>query len=601
MERLVSAIRENAKKMQDYYLRFGLAATVIRVVKKITKYDYRIYMKWYKKNRPTAIMLKHQSEQEFLYTPKVSIVVPLYKTPENYLKDLIESVKKQSYSNWELCLSDGSGKDTPLKNVLKQYEVADERIKVVQNKVQLHISDNTNEALKIASGDYIAFADHDDLLAPNALYECVRAINEEPSTEIIYTDEDKIDMQGRTHFLPHFKSDFSIDKLRSGNYICHFFVVKREIFEKVGFLRHDYDGAQDFDFVMRCVEVSSNVKHIPQILYHWRAHKNSTAENPESKNYAYEAGVKVLQEHYKRQGINATVEQSQHKGIYRTRYRLFDNPLISVIIANKDHAEDLDKCIMSIQEKSAYKNYEIIVVENNSVKTETFTYYKELENRYNNVKVTYWKGKDFNYSSINNFGVQHAKGEYLLFLNNDTEMLNENSLQEMLGYCMRKDVGAVGTRLYYGDKSIQHAGIIIGLGGVAGHAFAGSLYENPGYCGRIHMVQNYSAVTAACMMVKKRLFEEMQGFDERYAVAFNDVDFCLRLRKKGYLIVYTPYAEFFHYESKTRGYEDTLEKQERFGAEKSLLKENWKTIFEEGDPYYNPNLTLDKTDFSLRK
>ena len=600
MNRILSSISENLKKAQNYYLRFGFNATIGRVVKKVTKYDYRMYMKWYKKSSPTEVTLKRQREYEFAFQPKISIVIPLYKTPEKYLEELVRSIKEQTYSNWELCLSDGSGQNSPLLSVLQKYEQDDERIRVVYNKQALHISDNTNQALNIASGDYIAFADHDDLLAPNALYECVSVINEDVSTDIIYTDEDKIDMQGKIHFLPHFKSDFSIDKLRSGNYICHFFVVRMEIFRKVGPLNHEFDGAQDFDFTLRCVESTTNIKHIPQILYHWRAHKDSTAENPESKNYAYEAGVKAVQAHYNRQGILATVEQSQHKGIYRTRYILQDNPLVSIVIANKDHVDDLKKCILSIEKKSSYKNYEFIIVENNSVENATFAYYNELEQTCRKARVVYWNEKGFNYSSINNFGVKHAKGEYILFLNNDTELVNRDSISEMLGYCMRNDVGAVGARLYYADNSIQHAGIIIGLGGIAGHAFAGSLYENPGYCGRIHMVQNYSAVTAACMMVKKAVFEKVQGFDERYAVAFNDVDLCLKMRKEGYLIVYTPYAEFNHYESKSRGYEDTAEKKQRFETEGALFKRAWENVFSDGDPYYNPNLTLDKTDFSFK-
>ena len=600
MNGIMSGFYENIKKAQNYYLRFGFSATIVRVIKKITRYDYRMYMTWYKRNRPTDETLKQQRKRVFAYQPKISIVIPLYKTPERYLQELVQSVKEQTYSNWELCLSDGSGQNSPLLSVLERYEAEDERIKVVYNEQPLHISDNTNEALKIASGDYIAFADHDDMLAPNALYECVTILNDDTATDIIYTDEDKVDMQGKIHFLPHFKSDFSIDKLRSGNYICHFFVVKKEVFQKVGFLNHEYDGAQDFDFTLRCVETTTNIKHIPKILYHWRAHKDSTAENPESKNYAYEAGVKAVQAHYERQGINAIVEQSQHKGIYRTRYVLQSNPLISIVIANKDHVDDLKKCISSIEEKSNYKNYEIIIVENNSEQHETFEYYKDLEAQYPKARVVFWNAEGFNYAAINNFGVKHAKGNYILFLNNDTELVAEDSIQEMLGYCMRDDVGVVGARLYYEDKSIQHAGSVIGLGGIAGHAFAGSLYENPGYCGRIHMAQNYSAVTAACMMVKKNVFEKVQGFDEQYAVAFNDVDLCLKIRQMGYFIVYTPYDVFNHYESKSRGYEDTKEKQDRFKAEETLFKNVWGNVFLNGDPYYNPNLSLDKTDFSLK-
>ncbi len=513
--------------------------------------------------------------------------------------EMIESVRNQSYRNWELCLSDGSGEGSPIAHILKKYEQEDERIKVVYNKEQLRISENTNEALKVCTGDYIAFADHDDLLAPNALYECVYLLNKDPETEILYTDEDKIDMNGKEHFMPHFKSDFNIDMLCSTNYICHLFVVKRDVYEKAGMLNPEFDGAQDYDFVLRCVEKSDKIRHIPRILYHWRAHKNSTAENPESKNYAFVAGRRAIQAHYDRMGIPAEVEETEYKGIYRSKYRITDNPLISVIIPNKDHIADLEKCICSLEEKNRYQNLEIIVVENNSEEEETFAYYKELEQRYPNVKVLFWEEKVFNYPAINNFGAEHASGEYLLFLNNDTEVVNEDCIEELLGYCQRSDVGAVGARLYYDDGTIQHAGVIVGLGGIAGHPFSKAVHEDPGYFGRIIMAQDYSAVTAACMLVKKSVFQQVEGFDQGYAVAFNDVDLCLRIRKAGYLIVYNPYAEMNHYESKSRGYEDTEEKVKRFNSEISLFEKRWKKFLEHGDPYYNPNLTLDDGNFGL--
>lgn len=582
-----------------YYQQFGMKATIHRVVDKITGRDVISYEIWYKRHRPTEAILEAQRKHKFSYQPKISIVIPLYKTPQNYLDELILSIKSQSYANWELCLSDGSGENSPLTSILEKYEAEDSRIKVVYNKQALQISDNTNAALKIATGDYIAFADHDDLVAPNALYECVYELNKDSSVELIYTDEDKIDMAGKEHFMPHFKSDFNIDMLRSTNYFCHLVVVKKEILNKAGLLNHEFDGAQDYDFVLRCVEVASKIKHIPKILYHWRAHKDSTAENPESKDYAFKAGARAVQAHYDRVGIKANVEETIHKGIYRSKYILQADPLISIVIANKDHVDDLDKCITSIEEKSSYRNYEFIVVENNSTEKETFEYYKELENKCAKAKVVYWEGKGFNYPAINNFGVEHAKGEYILFLNNDTEIVNEDCLSELLGYCMREDVGAVGARLYYEDGTIQHAGVIVGLGGVAGHAFAGVSHEDPGYFGRIHMAQDYSAVTAACVLVKRSVFEEVGGFDEEYAVAFNDVDLCMKIRKAGYLIVYNPYAELNHYESKSRGYEDTPEKVERFNSEIALFESRWGEFLEKGDPYYNPNLTLDKQDFSL--
>ena len=598
-EKILKKINQSYFKAKVYYQQFGVKATILRAIDKLTGRDSINYKSWLKRHCPSKTILEQQSKHEFSYQPKISIVIPLYKTPFNYLDELIQSIKAQTYSNWELCLSDGSGDNSPLTSMLKKYEKKDERIKVVYNTKPLQISENTNAAIKIATGDFIAFADHDDLLAPNALFECVYELNQDQTIDVLYTDEDKIDMEGKEHFMPHFKSDFNIDMLCSVNYICHLFVVKSDILQKVGMLNSEFDGAQDYDFVLRCVEIASNIKHIPKILYHWRAHKDSTAENPESKNYAFEAGTRAIQAHYDRVGIKATVEQTIHKGIYRSKYILQEHPLISIIIPNKDHIDDLDKCITSIEEKSSYKNYEFIVVENNSIEDKTFAYYKELEEKCPRAKVLYWKGQGFNYPAINNYGVEQAKGEYLLFLNNDTEIVNEDCLEEMLGYCMRKEVGAVGARLYYEDGTIQHAGVIVGLGGIAGHAFVGFPHDALGYFGRIQMTQNYSAVTAACMMVKKTVYNQVQGFDERYAVAFNDVDLCMKIREAGYLIVYNPYAELNHYESKSRGYEDTEEKVQRFNSEIMLFKTRWSDFLEKGDPYYSPNMTLDNCDFSL--
>ncbi len=406
-------------------------------------------------------------------------------------------------------------------------------------------------------------------------------------------------MNGKEHFMPHFKPDFNLDMLRSVNYICHLFVVKREIFEKAGMLKQEFDGAQDYDFILRCTEKTDHIKHIPKILYHWRAHKDSTAENPDSKRYAFEAGKRAIEAHYSRVGIQAEVDATGIDGIYRTKYYLSERPLVSVVIPNKDHIGDLGKCIRSLQKNNSYDEMEFIIVENNSTEKETFAYYKELQENEPRAKVVTWEGKGFNYPSINNQGVKEAKGEYILFLNNDTEIINEDCISEMLGYCMRSDVGAVGARLYYEDGTIQHAGVIVGLGGIAGHAFVGYSYDDPGYFGRIMMAQDYSAVTAACMMVKRSVFEEVEGFDEGYAVAFNDIDLCLKIRRAGYLIVYNPYAELKHYESKSRGYEDTEEKVQRFNSEMERFEERWKAFLEQGDPFYSPNLTLDKNDFSL--
>lgn len=587
------------EKANDSLHQYGIQRTIEKIYKKLLKKDIMPYERWLTIHSPSPADLQKQKQEVFEYKPKISIVVPLYKTPKRYLKELINSVKNQTYLNWELCLSDGSGEDSPIIEILKEYEKKDKRIKVVYNKKVLRISENTNAALKIASGDFIAFADHDDVLAPNAFYECVKEINKNPKVEMLYTDEDKINMNGKEHFMPHFKTDFNIDLLRSVNYICHLCVVKRNLYERVGKLNAEYDGAQDYDFVLRCVEQTENIVHIPKILYHWRAHKDSTAENPESKNYAFEAGRRAISAHLKRVGIDAEVLQVEPKGSYRVKYKMKETPLVSVIIPTKDHIDDLKKCLSSLENVNIYENIEYIVVENNSEKEETFEYYKKIEKENPKVKVVYWKGKGFNYPAINNLGVKYSSGKYLLFLNNDTEIRNADCIEEMVSQCQRKEVGAVGARLYYEDGTIQHAGVIVGLGGVAGHAFLGYRHEDPGYFGRIKLLQDYSAVTAACVMIDKNVFDEVKGFDEEYAVAFNDVDLCLKIREAGYLIVYDPYVELNHYESKSRGQEDTEEKIRRFNSEIALFQRRWKNFLREGDPYYNPNLSLAKNDFSL--
>ena|GEM_PF-26475 len=581
----------------------GFIKTIKKIISKLKRQDLKVavvdYDKWRIENIPTKQELEEQRSDIFLYNPKFSIVVPLYKTPENYLNSLIDSIKEQTYADWELCLSDGSGVDSPLTSILNAYEQQEKRIKVIHNGKQLRISENTNEAIKAATGDFIVFGDHDDLLAPDALYECVKALNENKEIEILYTDEDKISMDGKRYFQPHFKPDFNIDLLRSMNYISHLLVVSKSIVAKIGILNPEYDGAQDYDYTLRCIEVARNIYHIPKILYHWRAHMDSTAEKPESKMYAFKAGELAIAAHYKRTGINAQVSQGEYLGLYRSKYDVSRNPLISIVIPNKDHIEDLEKCIASIEYKSSYRNYEIIIVENNSTDKETFAYYKQLEEKSNKVKVVYYKG-DFNYSLINNFGVKYAGGEYILLLNNDTEIINEDCLAELLGYCMRDDVGIVGARLYYADGTIQHAGTVIGFGGIAGNTFVGKHRSENGYFSRIICAQNYSAVTAACMMVKKSVFEAVGRLSPEFKVAFNDVDFCLKVREYGKLVVYNPYAELYHYESKSRGLEDTQEKVLRFNSEVAKFGEKWNKILKDGDPYYNPNLTLNKTDFSLK-
>ena len=557
------------------------------------------YALWRINHTPGENVLREQRSRSFKIAPLISIVIPLYNTPIKYFRELIKSITDQTYQRFEICLADGSTDSTVEKYVKRAYG-KDSRIKYkrVENR---GISANTNEAVKMASGDYIMFADHDDLIAAEALYEIVSVINEtDGRAGLIYTDEDKITMEGDAYFEPAFKPDFNIDLLRSDNYICHITVVKKTLLEEAGLLRPEYDGAQDHDFVLRCAEKTDEIYHIPKVLYHWRSHPNSTSEDPESKRYAFEAGKNAVRDHYRRIGIEAEVEDANpmYPGFYRSRFVIKGDPKISIIIPNKDHIDDLDKCIRSVISRSSYRNWEIIIAENNSEEPETFRYYEELQKTDERIRVITWEGT-FNYSAINNFAVSFAEGEYLLLLNNDIEVITENWMEEMLGYCQRDDVGIVGAKLYYPDHTIQHAGVILGLGGIAGHIHSGAGKDSPGYLAKLITAQDLSAVTAACMMVPRELYLQAGGMDEAYAVAFNDVDFCMKVRALGKLIVFTPYAELFHYESKSRGMEDTPEKQMRFLGEIRRFENKWKEVLEKGDPYYSPNLTLDKGDCSL--
>lgn len=588
------------RKVQVYYQQFGITKTVVRAWEKITKKETTLYQEWRWKHCPTKRDLMQQIGHQFGYEPTYGIVVPLYKTPVKFLEEMIQSVRAQTYGKWVLYLSDGSGEDSQILTHILRYAREDSRIQIINNKKALHIVENTNIALKRVKEDYVVFMDHDDLLAPDSLYECTKVLNQNRETDVIYTDEDKVTRDGKTYYQPHFKSDFNLDLLRSTNYMCHLLVVRKSLMDEVGLLRSEYEGSQDYDFILRCVEKTSHIAHIPKVLYHWRAHMDSTARNPESKEYAYLAGKRAIEAHYQRVGLEAEVERITHE-VYRTHYRLTEQPWVSVIIPNKDHVEDLECCISSVVEKTKYKNIEYLIVENNSEYEETFACYERIKNKYKdkNVEILYWD-EGFNYSLINNFAVAKARGDYLLFLNNDTEMINADCIEELLTYCMREGTGAVGARLFYPDGDIQHAGVIVGLGGIAGHAFLGLNQEDSGYFARAICAQEYSAVTAACMMVKREAFEKIGGFDAEFRVAYNDVDFCMRLQEAGYQIVYNPFAMLYHYESKTRGKDDTDEKWKLFQKESNLFTTRWQEFLKKGDPYYNPNLTLIKHDFSLK-
>ena len=552
---------------------------------------------------------QQKAAENFADRPLFSVVIPLYNTPKPFLKEIVDSVLQQTYPDVELCLADGSS-DPSVREFLKKHYAADKRLRYRKLKENRGISENTNEALRMAKGDFIVFADHDDVLERSAFFEMAKAVNQDPKIDVIYTDEDKVNRSGTAYFGPHFKPDYNRELLCCNNYICHLFALRRDLLKKVGLLNREYDGAQDYDFVLRCCEQAERIHHIPRVLYHWRTHPMSTAGNPASKAYAFEAGRRALEAHYKRVGIQAQVENTEMLGRYRTRFALLEQPLVSILIPNKDHIADLMTCLTSIVEKTTYASYEIVIIENNSEQQETEAFYRDLESgkipeyadlvRSERLRIVRYPGS-FNYSAIHNFALPYTKGEYLLLLNNDTEVRSGGWIEELLGLCQQKDIGAVGAKLYYPDGTIQHAGVVIGLCGVASHLFIGASGDADGYAGRLKSVQDVSAVTAACMMTKRTVYEAVGGLTEELAVAYNDIDYCMKVRRAGYLVAFTPYAELTHYESKSRGLEDSKEKKDRLSREAGIFCRRWEKELEQGDPYYSPDLSLTKTDCSLRK
>ena len=584
------------KKGFSYLKQYGFQEFKVRLSERFEKEEVD-YNEWCKNDILTDEERKAQRKRIWEYPPLISVVVPIYKTPEVFLRQMIESVTAQTYPHWQLCIADGSGDTAETKRIVDSY-LSDKRIKYKILAENLGIADNTNAAMELADGDYIALFDHDDLLSENALYEVADRICK-TGAEIVYTDEDKVTSDLSERYQPNFKPDFNLDLLRSNNYICHLLVVKKTLVQEVGGQKKEFDGAQDHEFLFRCIEKAKGIEHIPKVLYHWRVHKASTADNPLSKKYAYDAGKRAVTEHIRRCGEEAEVTDTLFPGFYRAKYQVTGEPLVSIIIPNKDEKETLKKCLDSIKEKSTYRNYEIIIVENNSTGQEIFDYYKEIDGR-DGIRVVYWKS-GFNYSALNNFGFTFAKGDYILCLNNDVTVITPDWLERMIGQCQRKEVGIVGVKLYYPDDTIQHAGVIIGIGGVAGAMFVGMARERSGYLRKAILQQDLRAVTAACMMVDRKAWEGAGGFNEDLAVAFNDIDFCLKVRREGYLVVYEPNVELYHYESKSRGYEDTPEKQKRFLSEINYMKAHWSEILTKGDPYYNENFSLNTCNYTLRK
>lgn len=558
------------------------------------------YDDWFHDQRVTEEELLLQRKARFPYTPKISIVIPLYNTRSDFLVELMDTLVGQSWRNIEICLADGSTSDEPGELIRTKY--GDDR-RIVYKRLEKNegISGNTNAAIAMATGDFIMLADHDDTLEKDACYEIVCALNKDPEIDVVYTDEDKILLTDDIYYSPNFKPDYSPDLLTSNNYITHIFCVRKSIVDQVGGERAEFDGAQDHDFIFRCCEAARKVHHIPKFLYHWRAHASSTAGNPESKMYAYDSGRRAVQEHYRRMGIPAKVELAEDIGSFRSIYEIQDNPLVSIIIPNKDLSQVLRRAVDSIFEKSTYKNFEIIICENNSTEEETFDCYEDLMKARSNVRVVCWEN-EFNFSAINNFAAKEANGDYLLFLNNDVEVITDCWIEELLGYCQRPDVGACGARLYYPNDKLQHCGIVVGIGGIAGHICHLEKRSSGGYFGRIVKTQDVSAVTAACMMVPKKVFEEVGGFDQEYAVAYNDVDLCLKIRDKGYYIVYNAWCQLYHYESLSRGSDEEAEdpaKHARQMEEAKRLRAKWPEIFEKGDPFFNANLDYCTSDFVL--
>ncbi len=612
------------------YSRLEKEYKALKPSKKINDFGTN-YHKWIKKNEKDIYLY---DESILKQKPIISIIMPVYNTKADFLKKAIESVFLQTYPYWELCIADDASNDKETISALKKYEKRDKRIKVIYRENNGHISAASNSALSLAKGDWVAFLDHDDMLAPNALYEIAKAININQRAKLIYSDEDKIDEKDKRH-TPHFKSDWNPDMFFSQNYINHLCAIKKDIVDKIKGFREGVEGSQDYDLILRSLPYikDDEIVHIPKILYHWRSIIGSTAFDPQEKEYTTKAGIKALQDYFDmvRPGvvvlegllpntykpiypipgidikvqIKPYIEKSKiNREIYKTIHHPKSNtqnpPLVSIIISTRDGYEILKKCVESILKKTDYPDYEIIIVNNRSSDEKTINYLNYLKEKYNKIITIINYNKSFNFSAINNFAVMQAKGEVICLLNNDIEIISQMWLTEMVQHVLRPEIGVVGAKLYYANDTIQHAGVVLGIGGVAGHSHKYFPKDHHGYFSRLKIIQNYSAVTAACLVVRKSLYEEIGGLDEKnLKVAFNDVDFCLKVLKKGYRNLWTPYAEAYHYESLSRGKEDTPEKQKRFMKELLFMKEKWKSkLF--NDPCYSLHLTLEREDFSIK-
>ena len=552
---------------------------------------------------PVELLVKQASHQPGGEAgPKISIVVPLYNTPLNFLEELLDSVVNQTYRNWELCCVD-AGQDTAVGQHVQARAKADPRIRYQKLTENEGIAGNTNHGFELATGDYIALLDHDDILHPCALWYTAQAIVEQ-GADFVYTDEATFEGKVENVVLYHFKPDFMLDNLRSNNYICHLTLFSRRLMDAAGGPeRMEYNGSQDYELFLRLTETARKIVHIPHALYYWRSSPGSTASDISAKTYCIDAGIAALKAHYARCGV-AVDDVSLipgTPGYYKTDYTIDHPGRVSILIPTCDHIRDLETCVESIYARTTYPDFEIILIENNSKAPETFRTYQRMQKEHpDNLKVVTWEGKGFNYSALNNFGEKFATGEYLLLLNNDTEVITAAWLEEMVMYAQQKRVGCVGAKLLYPDDTIQHAGVGFGIGGVAGHLHKYYPASSDGYMGRLNYVQDVYADTAACLLIRKEIYDEVGGLDESYAVAFNDVDFCVRVRQAGYTNVFTPFAQLYHYESKSRGMEDNPEKQKRFQGEVLRFQARWGDLLAKGDPCTNPNFDIQREDFSLK-
>lgn len=566
------------------------------------------YGEWFKNNYPSRKILKKQKGaiQNFKYKPKISLILPTYNSDVNHLKECINSVLKQSYGNWQLCIADDASNKPEVKELISSFALQDERVVYTFRKTNGHICKASNTALNMCTGKYIGLLDHDDVLWPNALYEIALRLNKNKKLDLIYSDEDKLNSNG-VHVDPFFKSDWNPDLLLSMNYITHFTVIRKRVITAIGGFRNGYEGAQDYDLFLRVARMTQRVEHISTILYSWRKTAISSASAKAAlteKSYAFDNQRKAIMDHLKKSGISAVVEKGDFLGLWRVKYKI-GNPLISIIIPTRNKYDLINKCLESVFDKSTYSNFEVIVVDTGSNDTRVSKLYEQYEEKHG-FKVVKWD-KEFNFSSVCSYGAEKSLGEYLLFLNNDTEVIEPDWMQSMLEHAQREDVGAVGAKLLYTDGKIQHSGIILGIRGgevdkgIAGHAF--KYFDNVdqgAYLQQMHVVRNYSAVTAACMLINRNKFNEVNGFDDRFRIAFNDVDLCLRLLDHGYVNVFTPYAKLYHHESvsvgdPSKGERDRLE----FMREIALMHKRWGDKLQK-DPYYNKNLTLEHEDFSIK-